>query len=231
MFINPVATYDNNHGPTEGVLDQNQVLKWVQEVDHHIEESSTEIMKLGLRAELNQAERETAHVPSDLYHLLRKKYTNSEVLLSRFIYALEKLGHRRHGFRAVRKLQNFGIKKPKQFNPADEITHPAKARLFNFYQCLVEICRDLEVSHYEQLSTYFTKIFLGGTNPKLIKTPWKLFINLLDRKIISEDDQKSLVEGLKIIGATQCIEHIHNYRHQNDLPETGGNINFMQKHT
>lgn len=222
MFVNLVANCDDNNSPNEGSLNQNQVLKWVQEVDNHIEESSIEIMNLGLQAELKRAEMETVKSASDLYHQIERKYSNSEVLLSRFIYALEKLGHRRHGFRAVKKLDEFGIKKPKQFNPA-EIIHPTKVQLFNFYQCLVEICRDLEVSHYKRLLTYSTKTYLGGTNYRLIKTPWKLFATLLERKIISEDDQTCLLEGLEVIGATQCIECIHHYRHQNDLPETGGN--------
>jgi hypothetical protein len=208
-----VATCDDN---------ENQVLKWAQEVDKHIEKSSMEILKLGLRTELTQADMETEKYPSGLYHKLKRRYHNSEVLLSRFIYALERLGHRRHGLRAVRKLHEFGIRKPKQFNPADEITDPAKVRLFNFYQCLVEICRDLELSHYKRLLTYSTKTFLGGVNPRLIKTPCELFTKLLEQKIISEDDQTCLVVGLEVIGATQCIDHIHNYRHQNDLPETEG---------
>ena len=224
--MNSVVNHDDNDGPNEGVLNQNQVLKWVQEVDSHIEESSVEIMKLGLQTELAQAEMESEKFPSGLYRKLERKYSNPEVLLSRFIYALEKLGHRRHGFRAVRKLNEFGIKKPKQFNPTDEIIDPAKVRLFNFYQCLVEICRDLKVSHYKRLSTYSTKTYLGGANPRLptCKTPWTLFVNLLNHRTISEDDQRCLLEGLEVIGATQCIDHIHNYRHQNDLPEIGGNI-------
>lgn len=223
-----MPTHDDDDGPNEGILNQNQVFKWVQAVDNHIEKSSIEIMKLGLRTELAQVEMEREKFPSDLYRKLEKKYSRPEVLLSRFIYALEKLGHRRHGFRAVRKLNEFGIMKPKQFNPADEIIDPAKVQLFNFYQCLVEICRDLEVSYYKRLSTYSTKTFLGGVNPKLptCKTPWKLFVNLLDHRIISEDDQTRLLEGLEVIGATQCIDHIHNYRHQNNLPETGGNISL-----
>lgn len=218
MFINPVATCDEQN---EG--DQNQVLKWVLEVDKHIEKSSMEILKLGLRTELTRAEMEREKCPSDLYHKLKTKYRSPEVLLSRFIYALERLGHRRHGLRAVRKLHVFGIKKPKQFNPADEITDPAEVRLFNFYQCLVDICRDLEVSHYKRLLTYSTKTFLGGVNPKMIKTPCELFTKLLEQKIISEDDQTCLVVGLDITGASQCTDHIHNYRHQNDLPENEGN--------
>ena len=124
----------------------------------------------------------------------------------------------------------FGIKKPKQFSPADEITDPAELRLFNFYQCLVEICRDLDASHYKRLLAYSTETFLGGVNPKMIKTPCELFTMLLEQKKISEDDQTCLILGLEITGASRCTDHIHNYRHQNDLPETEGNsvcINFM----
>ena len=58
--------------------DQNQVLKWVLEVDKHIEKSSMEILKLGLRTDLTRAEMEREKSPSDLYHKLKRKYSNED---------------------------------------------------------------------------------------------------------------------------------------------------------
>ena len=113
MIANLAATCEDNDGPNEGSLDPNQVLRWLQVVDNHIDKNSIEIMKLGLQTELTQSDMEGEKCPFGLYHKLGRKYTNSKVPLSIFIYALEKLGHRRHGLRAVDKLQDFGIKKPK----------------------------------------------------------------------------------------------------------------------
>ena len=201
------------------------MLRWVATVDNHIEESSIEIMKLGLRTELTQAELDPTTTPSDLYHLLERNYCDSEVLLARFIYALEKLGHRRHGLKAVRELDNFDIEKPKQFIPAD-IIDPTKLQLFNFYQCLVEVCSHLDPSYYSRLIKLTTKTYLGGRNHKLIKTPCKLFVILLEHRKITKDDQTCLVEVFHIIGAEKYIEYIHLYRHWNNLPEIGGKVSL-----
>ena len=85
-----------------------RVRRWLEIVDRHIDNSSVEIMKLGLRTELTQTERDKAKTASDLYYALAN-HTDSEALLARYVYALEKLGRRRHGYRAVRKLSEFSI--------------------------------------------------------------------------------------------------------------------------
>lgn len=196
------------------------MLKWVQAVDSHIDENSVEIMKLGMtQSELTQPERENARKPSDLYHALANHYPNLEELLARYVYALEKLGHRKHGFRAVRKLDDFSIQKPNQFNPTGEST---EVQDFNFCQCLVDICVHLDISCYSRLNAYACKTFLDGANPKLISSPQELFMRLLQDQVITKEKQKDLVEALHIVGADKCVEYIHCYRHQNGLPEIRG---------
>ena len=62
-------------------------------------------MKLSMRSELTQDERDSAKSPSDLARCLQEQYDNPIVLQARFIYILEMLGHRYYGCRAVRKLE------------------------------------------------------------------------------------------------------------------------------
>ena len=192
-----------------------KVLQWLSIVDDHIDNSSIEIMKLGLRTELTQTERDKAKKASDLYHALTN-HIESEALLARYVYALEKLGRRRHGFRAVRRLSEFSIEKPVKFDPT------SKPLEFSFHQCLVDISVHLNTSCHPRLIAYAAKALLDGANPRLIKSPHELLIKHLQMRVISKDDQKDLMEALHIIGADKCVEYIHCYRHQNGLPEIAG---------
>lgn len=180
-------------------------------------------MKLGLQSDLLQDDLDKATRPSNLYNaLVKRRLANEwdqEVLLARFVYALEKLGHRRYGFRAVRKIENFGIKRPAEYCPVGE---QAKVKEFHFFQCLVEICVHLDVKHYRPLYKYSAKMHFNGTNPKLITAPAHLLTLLLYEGVITIDKQEHLVEALEIIGADKCIENIHRYRHMNNLPEIPG---------
>lgn len=169
-----------------------------------------------MRSEFRQAELDTANKASDIYNILANKHDKA---FTRFVYALEKLGHRRHGFRAVRKLKEFSIKKPSQYMPSGRKHEVQK---FNFFQCLVEICVHLDANLYSRLFAYSAKVLLGGTNPNTFETPCKLLTRLVNKGVIHTEDQTKLVEGLRIIGADKCIEYIHYYRHLNNLPEMTG---------
>lgn len=216
-----IAPSDESEADTADLQfsEENKLRKWLQVVDDHIEDCSVEIMKLGMRSEPHKAELDRANKASDIYNILANKHDQMDEALARFVYALEKLGHRRHGFRAVRKLKEFSIKKPSQYKPSggkDEV------KKFNFFQCLVEICVNLDANLYSRLFAYFAKVLLGGINPKIFETPCELLIYLVDREVIQTEDQTKLVEGLHIIGADKCIEYIHCYRHLNNLPEITG---------
>ena len=215
-----------NETNTDGPLQQEHELRsWLQMVDDHIDKSSLEIMKLGLRGDVKEGELEKAKSPSDLYNILTKSRLankhDSDIILARFVYALEILGHRRHGFRAVRKLKDNSIRKPTQYSPTgnqDEI------REFNFFQCLVQICVHLDNKHYQPLFNYSTKIYLSGINPSNFNKPTQLLTRLLHERIITTEDQNCLVEVLEIVRADKCIEYIHRYRHMNNLSEITGII-------
>lgn len=168
-----------------------------------------DIMKLGMRGELTQTVRDAVLKPSDLYHALAKRY-DGPILLARFIYALEKLGHRRHGCRAVRQLSEFYISKPEKFNPATCMRRK-KLKFFLFYQCLVEVLVHLGEEHYPMLMFHFTSTYLHGANPNTIESPAALFTQLLDKAVIRKDNIDTLVDGLRKIGDYRNADRVLNY--------------------
>ena len=166
-------------------------------------------MKLGMRGELTQTERDAAHKPSDLYHALAKHY-KEPITLTRFIYAIEKLGHGRHGRRAVSKLSEFSVSKPEKFNPATYMTED-KLKLFHLYQCLVDVLVHLEEEYYPKLITHFAKTCLQGINPSTIDSPCALFIQMLEREVITIDDTGILAEGLRKVGDYKNANKVYQY--------------------
>ena len=166
-------------------------------------------MKLGMRGELTQTERDAILKPSDLYHALAKHY-DEPIALARFIYALEKLGHRRHGCRAVSQLREFHISKPDKFNPAAYMTRE-KLKFFQLYQCLVEVLVHLGEEHYPMLIFHFTSTYLHGANPSTIESPAALFTQLLDKAVIRKNNIDTLVDGLRKIGDYRNADRVLNY--------------------
>ena len=166
-------------------------------------------MKLGMRSELTQVQRDEAKSPSDLYRALecRYRFQDSSVCLSRFIYALKRLGHRRYGHRAIRQLRDFSIIEPTAFHPADYLGEN-DLKIFKFLQSLVEVLVALKGKQNTQqkLIKYFTEKHLNGANPSNIKTLCSLFTLLLEREIITVDRAQCLIEALKEVGATRISE-------------------------
>ena len=192
-------------------FDSEQVNAWIVRVDDYIDEDSLEIMKLGMRSELTQAQRDEAGSPSDLYHAIECRYRfqdDSSVCLARFIYALKQLGHRRYGCRAIRHLSDFSIVEPPAFHPPTYLGTD-ELKIFRFLQKLVEIllvCLKGSQDTQYKLIRYFVEKHLHGTNPSNIETLCRLFTLLLEREVISADEPQALVEALKEVGATHISE-------------------------
>ena len=189
---------------------EDNILSWAIRVDDHIDRESVDIMKLGLRGELTQNERDAALNSSDIYHVLAKHY-KQPVALARFIYALEKLGHRRHGHRAVTELSKFSISKPEKFNPATYMKRE-KLKLFHFHQCLVEVLVHLGKEHQPKLISHFARTHLHGTNPRTIESPCALFTQLLEKQVITKDNMDILDDGLRKINDYENADRVVNYQ-------------------
>ena len=172
-------------------------------------------MKLGLRGELTQTERDATHQPSDLYHALVKHY-EPPVALARYIYALERLGHRRHGRRAVTKLREFSISKPDQFTAAAHMTED-DLEAFLLHQSLVDVLVHLEEEYYPKIIPHFAKTCLRGINPNTIDSPCALFTQMLERRVITKANTDRLVEGLRKIGDNKSANRVHRPRHSHGM--------------
>ena len=191
-----------------------QAYAWTLRVDDYIDEDSLEIMKLGMRSELTQAQRDESRSPSDLYHAIECRYHDSSVCLARFIYALKRLGHRRYGYRAIRQLSEFPIVEPPAFHPTTCLGTDEFKR-FRFLQNLVEVlvCLKGNQDTQDKLIRYFVEEHLHGTNPNNIKTLCHLFTLLLEREVISADRPQALVEALNKVGATHISERCNLQSH------------------
>lgn len=111
-----------------------------------IDEEGLAIMKLSMLSELTQTECESIARPSDLYHALETYYPDKDVQLARYIYALEKLGHRRYGCRAIRALDKQH--RPKPFN-LDQLPKKVDQSVFLVHQRLAVLCCMLPKDNYE----------------------------------------------------------------------------------
>ena len=189
--------------------DSERAYAWTLRVDDHIDEESLEIMKLGMRRELTQVQRDEAKSPSDLYRALECHYRfqDSSVCLARFIYALKRLGHRRYGHRAIRQLRDFSIVEPTAFHPAAYLGEN-DLKIFKFLQSLVEVLVALKGKQnmQQKLIKYFTEKHLNRANPSNIKTLCSLFTLLLEKEVITADRPQPLTEALKKVGATRISE-------------------------
>ena len=144
-----------------------------------------------MRAELKQDLRDTVKGLSDFYNVLKTKYDN-HVALSRMIYALEILGHRRYGCRAVRELERLLQCKPEPFNPFTDLRSGIDTHDFCLHQCLAIACRILPEESNKYFKIHFAKIL--KVNHQTMKTPCEVITKLLEHDKITFDNQLDLVE-------------------------------------
>ena len=160
------------------------------EVDSRlIDKEGLAIMKLSMLSELTERECESIARPSDLYHALGTHYPDKDVQLARFIYALEKLGHRRYGCRAIRALDEQH--RPKPFN-LDQLPKKVDQSVFLVHQRLAVLCCMLLRDNYEKFVKYFTKKFQG--NPSKYETPWEILNECLKREILTPANHLDEIE-------------------------------------
>ena len=159
-------------------------------MDEYIDSESIEILKLSTRSELTQRERDEVKRPSDLYHALANHYSDPAVQLARFIYALEKLGHRRYGSRAVRELgQANGI-------IFDHTKLNGDTNIFLLHQHLADLCCMLPNTYQSKLIDHFAKEL--QINPSTCKTPCEILTKALEKEILTADDHINVIEDALI---------------------------------
>jgi hypothetical protein len=162
---------------------EDEILRWVAKIsDNYIDAASLDILKLSVRSELSQDECDRVESVSDLYHALAEHYATPRELLSRLIYALENLGHRRYGHKAVRELSRYSL-------PTFELTM-AKLRSnstgddFILLQRLAVLCCMLPESCHSRFISHFAKKKLNA-NPNIYQTvPCAILTKLLLEHII-----------------------------------------------
>lgn len=165
--------------------------KWLAMVDNWIDEESLEIVKLGMRAELNQDLRDGVKRPSDLVNALTVHYT-IPIAVSRIIYSLEILGHRRYGYRSIRYLQQHLNQKVKPFDPSSDLRAGVHPQKFCLHQCLAVACQILPEEHKGSFAKHFGKKL--SINPKTMKTPCNVITRLLERDEVDFENHIDVIE-------------------------------------
>lgn len=158
-------------------------------VDDYITVESLDIMKLSVRSELTETECDKIKAASDVYRELAKHYTDPEVLLARFIYALEKLGHRRYGYRAIRELKECYRPSPFNFTKLSEKTDKND---FILRQRLALLCCMLPEDYSVNFIHHLAKKMQA--NPQIFKTPCQILKIAVEKSIITPDSHVNEIE-------------------------------------
>lgn len=182
--------------------------QWVAMVDDYIDKESLDILKLSVGSELNETQCQKIKIASDLYCELAQHYTDPEMRLSRFIYALEKLGHRRYGCRAIRHLEE-------RYRPAPFDLAKLKVDMNKFIllQRLTVLCCTLPKDRYDRFSDHLAKKVLA--NPKKYNTPWKILRKALKKNLITSENHLDVLEEALIeveLSERQIKEAFENFR-------------------
>ena len=195
------------HVPTE-----DETLRWVAKIsDNYINAASLDILKLSVRSELTQDECDRIESVSDLYHALAEHYTTPKALLSRLIYALENLGHRRYGHRAVRELSRYSLP-PFELSMA-KLRSGLTGNDFILLQRLAVLCCMLPESCHSKFISHFAKKKLNA-NPSIYQSPCKVLTKLLLEHMITKDNLFDEIEEALIkleISESQIKEYFDNY--------------------
>lgn len=173
----------------ESSLDENKLRRLIGRLDVHIDANGLEIMKLSMRCELSQDERDNVANASSLCYRLLEQYDRPVDFLSRLIYALEILGHRRHGYRAVRQIEK--VYKPPPFDTNNLHSRVNKEK-FLLHQCLAVACRLIPRSSNRSFTAHYAEEL--GHNPNNYTTPCSIITQLLEQGKVTVDNYEDFVE-------------------------------------
>ena len=152
-----------------------------------------------MRSELKQSERDEAKFPSDLAHCLMKShYHDPSILLARFIYALKILGHRRYGYRAIRRIYSTISTNPSSLDIEFEIDEHVGANRKDFLlnQYLATACRLISQKYSKRFILCCAKKL--GHNPEKYTTPCEVITKLLDGDLLTLDNHVDFMEEAMI---------------------------------
>lgn len=163
-------------------------------LDKDIDREGLEIMKLSMRCELRQDHVENATKASELCYHLMEYYNNAEIVVRRIIYALEILGHRRYGYRAVRKVES--VYRPPALFETTMLPERVNKEHFLLHQYLAVACRHIS----EECSRHFIAICANrlDQNSKNFATPCAVITKLLEENVVTVDNHEDYMEEVLV---------------------------------
>ena len=170
-------------------------------------------MRFSFRAEIPLALLERASCLLELFLLIKDYYNGDETAaLSRLVYTLNLMGHKRFGRKAVREMRKYNLSEPPEHDPSGD---PRKAQL---YQCLAEIGRRLTDHEEYQIRRFCARALGLNLRAQSLISMVALMALLVQEQKITEENQIDLAYALTTIGADRCIDCVIAYRKRNDLP-------------
>ena len=181
----------------------------------YVAQDTLKMVKFSFRGEIAKKKLEELDSLYSLFLVVREDlYQGDESkALSRIIYSLDLVGHRRYGKRSVRDLKEFEIEQPKAYDPSKD------SKEVQLFQVLAEVASRLKPRHADRLREYYAEKLLDGINPEGPSTSslLSLFARLVQEKRITGDDQKQFVRALSVVGADYCFIFLKEYRLRNGL--------------
>ena len=198
------------------------ILSWLTFVDVNITESGVHILKLGLFQEISYGKIQNLNAASSLYQALKSRLGRDRAL-ARFLYALKKLGRRRHGKHCAEQF-DIQVKLPYDHNP--EISEDQM-----LYQCLVEMCIELDSQHevFSSLRKYVCRhVLRANWRHQKVQNPAFLFVLMLQEGHISVENQDKLAKSLDQVRAQSCLVILRHYRNKYGWPEINADPQYEE---
>ena len=139
---------------------------------------------------------------------------NIKEALSRIAFLLDYVGgHRRYGKRSTALLQDsvLGRDKPEKYR---EILEP---KIVQLHHCLAAIASRLTLGHEERIQNLLAGKYEINPQSEVLKSLLSMFRYLIHQQVVTEDDQREIVEVLFNVGAKHLLHYLKNYRIRNHL--------------
>ena len=130
------------------------------------------------------------------------------------MFGLKKLGWKRRGLYCNNQFSKLLKITPPSTEQYDKCA--MEEQEFSFYQCLVDICVNLEEDRNisKRVRMYACRHVLG-VNPDNERSVAKVFLKMLkDPEILSKDNQDQLALVLGQVGAPSCLVILQHFRSQ-----------------
>ena len=210
-----------DHRPIPLKSESERIAQWIQKVSSHLSEEAREYVKLCFYSDIDYTNYESIKTVMDLFNYLLDNCCDGKEkkALCLFANALKHIGKRLRGHHLVKCLRMYDLEPAA--SPDSELMLTTEAQ---FCFCLVKIATKLRGKDIETtLKKHFCRKHYLDMNFRNIGYLPKLFVKLMQRKIIDRANTKLLEEHFKKYQTdnpvyTRCLKYLKWYYYQNQSP-------------